>query len=222
MSNENIEVNETINPISTEVQQVESNQESPIAYVTFDELKSKFTQDTKINDILTIKKYLPIIHKRILVDNIISSVKDYTDNGMVKINYINLELYKHVYMLEMLSNYAFTPDTMIEEIDYMLENGIMTSFHYELGSQLLWDIDGLIEKEIDQMLKVENSMESIINTHLYLFQDKLDLLINKIPDFKEDTVNKWIKSLSKTLKNINPDQFSKVQEMMHFAKGTGK
>ena len=232
MSNENLEkLNQIISEnfaeevlLTITEDNVESNQEqeSPVTYITFNELKSKFTPDTKITDILQIKKYLPIVYKRVLVDNIIASAKDYTDNGMVKIDYINLEIFRLVHLIEAYTNYAFASDTMIEEVDYIMENKIFDLIREEIGNKELFNVYDSLNMESEQMMKIDNSIESVINNHLYLFQDKIDLLITKIPDFKEDTVNKWVKSLSKTLKNIDPKQFSMVSDLANFAKGTGK
>lgn len=218
MSNEINEINQPTEIQSTEVESTITT-ESILTpeYVTFDELKLKFNQ-VSIPEILTIKKYLPILHKQVLIDNIISSAKEIDDNGMTRINYTNLELFFDIHLTETISNYGFYPETMIEEYDYMVEHGIFELIYNEFSKHEINNIRKLVYKEIEQELKVSNSIEGIINSHLYLLQDKIDTLISKIPDFKEDTVNKWVKSLSKTLKQFDPSKTEMVQSILDLNK----
>ena len=227
MSNVN-EINEIVELELNTLSEVESTQstitnesdESILTpeFITFDDLKSQFEQKIPINQILNIKSYLPIMYKSVLINNIISSAKEIDDNGMTRINYTNLELYKLIFMIENFTNYAFNPETMIEEVDYIIENKIVELIDKEIGNSQLWNIENLLSKELEQVVKVDNSIENVINTHMYLFQDKIETLLEKIPDFKEDTVNKWVKSLSKTLKSFDPSKMEMVQSILDLNK----
>ena len=231
MSNVN-EINEIVELELNTLSEVESTQstitnesdESILTpeFITFDDLKSQFEQKIPINQILNIKKYLPIMHKSVLINNIISASKEIDDNGMTRINYTNLELYKLIFMIENFTNYAFNPETMIEEVDYIIENKIVELIDKEIGNSQLWNIENLLSKELEQVVKVDNSIENVINTHMYLFQDKIETLLEKIPTISEGKIDSWVKVASKAIKNFDPAKHEVLNQMMSFAKGTGK
>lgn len=234
MSNENLEkLNEIVSQnfaeevlsVINENSKVKGENEEIVNeenYVLFDELKEKYESGQSIISILEIKHYLPIINKQILIEDIIDSSLELDESGMTKINYCSMELFFGVKLIEAMTNYAFDPETMIDEYDYIAEHGILYDITNQISNNEYNTIRGFLSKELEQKVKISNSIEGIINNHLYLFQDKIDTLISKIPNVSEASIDKWMKSASKTIKGFDPSKHEVLNKMMSFIKGEGK
>lgn len=204
--------------ISTEAEQIESQE----MYVLFDELKEKYEGGSLINEILEIKKYLPIMYKQVMINGIIESATDIDHNNMTKINYCNLELFKSIRIIEFMTNYQFDPETIIEEYDWMAEHGIIESIYNYIGCYELANITKLLDRELDQIMKVDNSIESVISSHLYLLQDQIETLIGKIPDMDKSFIEKLVTKATKAISKFKVEDVKLIKELSDFSKGIGK
>lgn len=220
MSNENLNEVE-VNEVSTEVEQVESNQEN-VNYILFDELKEKYESGKLIHEILSIKKYLPIINKQLMIENILQSSLELDDNGMTKINYTNLEMWYDINIIENYTNYAFTPDTIIQEFDYIVENGIFEDILCKISDREYIMINKNLDREIEQIIKLNNSIEGIVNNHLFILQDQIETLINKIPDMDKGFIEKLVTKATKAIGKFKPEDVKLIKELSDFAKNPNK
>lgn len=222
-SNESQIANPQLNYLQVDYSEVDNQSESTQTqqYITFDEFKTKANQ-SPISEILEIKKYIPIIEKGMLIDNIVSASIDIDENGMSRVNYNSLDIFFKVYMIEQFTNYAFHQETMIEELDWMLEHNIVNQIYAEIGTDNTWSVEENVERQLNQIIRVENGIENVINKHMFFLQNKLEVLINKIPDVDSSTLGKWVDKLSKSIKTFSPEKYSQLQDMMKFAKGEDK
>jgi len=201
---------------SAEIQQAESP--TPM-YITLEQLIQRNNSGESIKDILEIKSYLPINYKQVLINNLILNSKEVDENGLVKINYCHLELFKTLLIVEFYTNLLLEHDDIINDFDYLMENKIIDLIYNEVDKSDLGRIDMLIEKEIEQIIKLSNSIEGIFSNNLNKLQDKIDVIINKIPDVDSGSIEKWITKLAKSIKSFSPEKFEQLNEMVKIAKG---
>lgn len=187
--------------------------------ITISELKSKLESGFPINKILGIKKYISIAWKQILIENIISASKEYDENGLARINHCNLELFKAFHIIQAYTNFTFT-DEIVNEYDFLAENEIIDSIYNFINYSNEMDlIENLLDREIEQTLKIENSLEGIVAKNLNELQYKIEDVIAKIPDISESKIDQWLKMANKTLTKFKPENLAIVNELYKFAKG---
>lgn len=216
-----LEVLEQKSDQSQSTESTDSTQEP--TYVTLDTLKSKLAEGVNIESIIEIKPYISITIKQILIDSIIKSSTDYDDKtGLTKINYCNLELFKNIYILQAYTNLLLDNENIINEYDYLEQNGIMNLIYECINEDELFMIDKILNKQIEQDLKLSNSIEGIISNNLNLFQSKLDDVINMIPTIDEKSIDSWMQLASKTISNFDPRKMKMIKNMMDFANGKGE
>ena len=135
VANEVNKVNETSEneAINNENNETEQPQEPQPTYITISELKSKLESGLPINEILNIKKYISFSMKQVLIEQIITSSKQYDDNEILKINYCDLEFFKNFYLIQAYTNFIFNDDNFIDDYDYLMQNKIVYTIYDVIG-----------------------------------------------------------------------------------------
>ncbi len=177
------------------------------------ELKEKLQNGTLALGELNIKTYLPLLNKKILVDNICTDLIEYDENGLAFVNEIQKVISTAI---SILINYCdveiLEEDNMgdvIEVLDLLFETGD----YYKIEELIGNDLDELllaIDVEIENIKLRNNSLESIV-------AKGLNKIIEKLPNDKQ------LKSLSKSvIKDINKldwDKLPMLKEMWQTANG---
>lgn len=163
------------------------------------EIKEKLSDSeiVHLESIINFKSYLPFIEKKLLCDSIVEASLEQNENGLMACDYYNKELSKNIGIIvnftdielgeEFLQDYDILCE--LEVVDYVLNNMNQSDRCF---------IENMVDKEIEQRIRIGNSIESII-------ANKLDKLIDKLP------TDKQLKSLSKSLvKDINKLDWDKL------------
>ncbi len=162
------------------------------------ELKTKIEEGNSIQDLIEVKQYLSTIEKQLIGSKIIDSCIVVDDeSNLYKIDYFYKKLTSDVSFLVNYTNLEFS-ENLIEDYDYLAENvGIEWILNQIPISEVEFILD-LVDCELAQIVKLNNSIEGIL-------ANKLDKLIDKLP------TDKQIKSLSKSLvKDVNKLDWDKV------------
>jgi len=162
------------------------------------EIKEQIEADKTVDDLLKVKQYLSIIEKNLIVNKVIDScITIDENNGLSKIDYFYKKLTTDVSLLVNYTNVEFS-ENLIEDYDYLAENvGIELILDQIPINEVEFILD-LVDFELAQIVKLNNSIEGILAS-------KLDKLIDKLP------TDKQIKSLSKSLvKDVNKLDWDKV------------
>ena len=174
------------------------------------ELKTKIEEGKSIQDLIEVKQYLSIIEKQLIANKIIDSCIAIDDeSNLYKIDYFYKKLTTDVSLLVNYTNLEFS-ENLIEDYDYLCENvGIERILNQIPITEVEFILD-LVDFELTQIIKLNNSIEGILAS-------KLDKLIEKLP------TDKQIKSLSKSLvKDINKldwDKIPMLKDMWNVANG---
>ena len=162
------------------------------------EIKEKIEAGKSVDDLLEVKQYLSIIEKNLIVNKIIDSCIVLDEiNGLSKIDYFYKKLTTDVSLLVNYTNVEFS-ENLIEDYDYLCENVGIERILSQIPITEIEFILDLVDCELAQIIKLNNSIEGIL-------ANKLDKLIDKLP------TDKQIKSLSKSLvKDVNKLDWDKV------------
>ena len=148
-------------------------------------------------DNFNIKKYIPFIEKKILVEDIIDGCLETNENGLLVVNNFMKKMVLDLKVVIAYTDIEFGEE-IVNDYDFMVENKIIDKIIESIDDSELDFIESMVNKEIDQKIRIENSIEGIL-------ANKLDKLIDKLP------TDKQIKSLSKSLvKDINKMDWDKL------------
>jgi len=168
----------------------------------------QISKDLKIEDI-EFKKYLSLVEKQLLANKIIDSCIITDDVGLNRIDYFYKYLTTQVSLIINYTSLEFT-ENLIEDFDCLAENGLLEDILDQIPINEVEFILDLVDFELAQIVKLNNSIEGILAS-------KLDKLIEKLP------TDKQIKSLSKSLvKDINKldwDKIPMLRDMYQYANG---
>ena len=141
------------------------------------EIKEQIEAGKFVDDLLEVKQYLSIIEKNLIVNKIIDSCIVLDEiNGLSKIDYFYKKLTSDVSLLVNYTNIEFS-ENLIEDYDYLCENvGIERILNQIPITEVEFILD-LVDCELTQIVKLNNSIEGIL-------ANRLQALINKVPDEK--------------------------------------
>lgn len=165
------------------------------------EIKEQIEAGKFVDDLLEVKQYLSIIEKNLIVNKIIDSCIVLDEiNGLSKIDYFYKKLTSDVSLLVNYTNIEFS-ENLIEDYDYLCENvGIERILNQIPITEVEFILD-LVDCELTQIIKLNNSIEGILAS-------KLDKVIERLPNSKE------LKSLSKSIiKDINKLDQNKIADL---------
>jgi len=160
------------------------------------EIKEQIEAGKSVDDLLEVKQYLSIIEKNLIVNKIIDSCIVLDEiNGLSKIDYFYKKLTSDVSLLVNYTNIEFS-ENLIEDYDYLCENvGIERILNQIPITEVEFILD-LVDCELAQIIKLNNSIEGILAS-------KLDKLIEKIPDQKG--IKKIMNDIPKQINKIKPE-----------------
>ena len=146
-----------------------------------------------------IKSYLSTIEKKVIIDNIINGSVETDDNSIIKINFFNKKLISDISLITNYTNLIFSDDNSIDDYDFITQYKILNHIIKHIDSDELEFIYNMVEDELEQQIKIGNSLESVI-------VNGLNKLIDKIPD--EKSMNKLISNLPKSINKIKPENLA--------------
>ena len=162
-------------------------------------------QDIKIKEDfkkIKVKKQLDFTVKKLIINNIIDGAK-IEDSNIIRIDYALLYMFKDIILISQYSNLEIGED-MIADYDYASKKGIIKHILNKIDINELQLIDKIIENEIEQIHKIENSTGNII-------AKGLNYLAENLPD--EKAMQKVIKEVPKALNKISPEVLSVIKNI---------
>ena len=146
-----------------------------------------------------IKSYLSTIEKKVIIDNILNGIAEIDENSIMKVNYFNKKLISDISMITNYTNLIFSDDNSIEDYDFLTQYKILHYIIKNIDNDELDFIYNMVEDELEQMIRIGNSLESVL-------AKGLNKLIEKIPD--EKSMNKLISNLPKSINKIKPENLA--------------
>jgi len=162
----------------------------------------------KIDDLnLYIKPYLSLTAKKILIKKILDIC--IINSDIKKIDF-SLKRFAYDYVLSNeYSNINFELEDVLVSYDELKENGVINDILNSIPESEKEFIDYVLQKEIEQIQLVDNSLASVVSK-------QLSKLVEKLPDSNE--INKMIPKLSKQINKISPDSFKFLTDAMGWSK----
>lgn len=169
------------------------------------ELREKFIKGKLLSDYgIEIRNYLPIAEKKLMVDKIIEDCLDYNNDGLLKVNFVNKKIAIDLAFLLNYTSIELNGENFIDDYDFLDMNNVFDSIRDAIGDKEVCLIYDLIDEEIDQRIRLENSFEAIL-------KKGINALIEKLPTDKQ--IKSLAKSLARDLKNFNWDAVPMIKEM---------
>lgn len=159
--------------------------------LTIDKLRE---QDYQVQGELQIKQYLPLAIKKLSIQNILESCV-IEENEIKKIDFVLKEFAYQFTLVNQYSNLDCDVENMTEFYDELKEHGIIDFIIRQIPESEREFINSVLQKEIEQIQSVDNSIEMILTK-------ALNKLVDKLPTSKE--INKMIPKISKELTKISP------------------
>lgn len=157
---------------------------------------------------LIIRQYLSLTEKKILIEKILDICM--VEDGIKRIDFA-LKMFAYEYMLlKLYSNINIETDDIIELYDELKENNLIDKILKLIPESEIELINYILDKEIEQIQLVDNSLSSVVSK-------RLGELVEKLPDSKE--INKMIPKISKQINKISPDSFKFLTDAIGWSKG---
>jgi len=160
---------------------------------------------------LIIKNYLSLTEKKLLIEKILDIC--IIEEEIKKVDFV-LKYFAYEYMLvNFYTNIEVESEDIVEIYDELKENNIIDIIIKNLPEPELKFINNTLEKEIEQIQLVDNSLASVVSK-------QLSKLVEKLPN--SDEINKMIPKLSKQINKISPDSFKLLTDAIGWSKGDKK
>ncbi len=172
------------------------------------ELKEKLQDNALKLEELNIKTYLPLLNKKILVDNICTDLIEYDENGLAFVNEVQKKISISIAVLLNFCDIEILEedniDDVIETLDLLFETGKYSEIEEYIGDDL-FELLCAVEAEIENIKLRNNSLESIV-------AKGLNKIINTLPNDKQ--IKKLIAEVPKQLNKIKPEQLGLIKDMI--------
>ena len=142
-----------------------------------------------------IKKYIPFIEKKILCENIIDGCLETSENGLLICNNFMKKMLLDLKIIGTYTDIEFS-ENVVDDYDFLAENKIIDKIKESIDDSELDFIKSMVNKEIEQKIRIENSIENVLS-------QKLQQLIIKIPDQKG--IKKIMNDIPKQINKIKPE-----------------
>jgi len=157
---------------------------------------------------LNIKKYLSLTEKKILIEKILDIC--IIEEDIKRIDF-TLKEFAYEYMLvNLYARINIGTEDIVEIYDELKEKGIINKIITNIPESEIRFIDNVLQKEIEQVQLVDNSLAGVVSK-------QLSKLVEKLPDSNE--INKMIPKLSKQINKISPDSFKFLTDAIGWSKG---
>jgi len=147
--------------------------------------------------------HISFIEKKILCEGILDGCLETDENGIITCNYFMKKLLTDLKIVANYSDIEFS-DEVVLDYDFLNESDIVNIIKERINKSELEFIEEMVDKSIEQKIRVGNSLGNILAS-------KLEKLISKIPD--EKGIKGIIKEAQKSLNKIKPENMEILKGM---------
>jgi hypothetical protein len=152
-----------------------------------------------------VKSHISFIEKKILCEQIIDSCLVADENNMVSCDFFMKYLLTNMKIVALFTDLEFGEES-VQEYDFLNENELMDYILNRIDDCEISFINEMINKEIEQRIRMGNSIESIIAS-------RLDKLIDKVPDQK--SIKKILNDIPKSVNKIKPENLEIIKGILN-------
>ena len=173
----------------------------------------------KVSEIATdysniiINKYIPFMVKQNIINNVLLTCISVEEDGFKRVDSAMKRMAIEFSICNQISNIDMSDDDSLTTYDSLKEYGIITYILNNIDSSEIKFISDCVNEEIEEMYKVDNSIQGVLS-------QGLNKLLAKIPDDKGMT--KFINNISKQFDKLDPSKLKIVKEVMVWDKGAEK
>lgn len=176
------------------------------------EFKEQIEAGKSAQDLIEVKSYLPLVEKQLIVNKIIDSCIVVDDAGLSKIDFFYKYLTTQISLIVNYTNLEFSEE-LISDFDYLAEYIGIEWIIDKISPIEVCIIQELVDDELDQVVRIGNSVEGILSKNL-------QLIVNKIPD--EKGIKRILTEAQKQINKIKPDNMSIIKDLFKQGDLSGK
>jgi len=162
---------------------------------------------------IIINKYIPFMVKQNIINNVLLTCISVEEDGFKRVDSAMKRMAIEFSICNQISNIDMSDDDSLTTYDSLKEYGIITYILNNIDSSEIKFISDCVNEEIEEMYKVDNSIQGVLS-------QGLNKLLAKIPDDKGMT--KFINNISKQFDKLDPSKLKIVKEVMVWDKGAEK
>lgn len=178
-------------------------------------------------NLIDVKRYVPLGVKWQIIDEVINTITDVNEQGMLEIDYKAEKIMFDLSILKWYSNINLN-DIEIDELYNEMtmpridleKGGIIDYIYHQIIDGEIEFIKDCIDKTIKQKINLTNSLESVVNRNMKQFsktvEEIADKLINAVP------TEKGMKSIIKQISKFDPEKSMMIQSMVDAINGKTK
>lgn len=167
-----------------------------------------------VEEAIKVRTYLSFIEKQDLIKGVcnVSLVED--EYGMFSVNYLLKDMITKFLICKHYTNIDLDISDIIEAYDILEEKGVISFVLERIGTDYSCECSdyyiliNCIDNELKQSVELSYKIEKVLSKFLGDIQK----------DFSSTKVEKWIKSIGKSLKDFSPENYAKLQELLAFSK----
>jgi len=169
------------------------------------ELVEKLSQNEviELNTLIQFKSYISFAEKTLICNNIIEASLEKNDDDILTCNYFHKKLMTDISIITHYTDIEMS-DKFLQDYDTLCKYDIINIVLDNINKNDKEFILQMVDKSIEQQIKISNSLESVI-------AKTLNNLISKIPD--EKSLNKMMANMSKNLNKIKPENLNMMKEL---------
>lgn len=159
---------------------------------------------------IEIKKYIPITEKIELAANIFALCL-VDDDGIKLVNENSKEIAKVYFVTKYFTNITL-PKDVFEAYDILINSGLYTTIENAIYDEII-----KVEDILDNMIDYEDEKYYQKNKPIYVINEFLNELIEKIPTV--DETEDFLKNVEKKIGDFDPDKVDFVKRFMELNSG---
>lgn len=175
------------------------------------EIKERFENQEALENTIHIIPYLSIAAKSLLVNDILEYILSYTDDGLLKINFVDKQIAINLALLR-YTDIEIDIENYLNDYDILAELNAFSFIKSKVNTDF-WILDEIIEDEITQRVELQNGIVSVINRGIGKLIELIDTNTNP------KVLQTLIKTLGEEFANLQPEKMGFLTDVLKFNKG---
>lgn len=162
-------------------------------------------ESVDLSTIINIKPNLSFIEKKMICDSVIEASLSQNENDLWVCDFFNKRLIMDIGIIADFTDINLNQEETVSDYNTLTELGVMDYILENMNQNDRWFIEDMVDREIEQKIRVENGIEGILASRLKEF-------IEKIPD--EKGIKKIMNDIPKVLNKIKPENLQILQGLV--------
>jgi len=178
--------------------------------ISFEEFKTRIDNGERTKSVIDIKDNVSHEDKMSIISSMKENcIEEIEGSNLKRINYLSKDILYTILLIKHLTNLDLdSVENKLELYDYLSDNYIIDDIKIVIKG--LCKLEYIIDEELEQEIKINNSFEKTIKTIL-------DDLMKKIPS--ADELSKLVDKVKSEVENFDSSKLNKINDLVNLTKG---